>query len=254
MNQEASSGIPVTWPVLIAECRMTMPDRIEGLDELVQAVVTAKTSVLRLREFVSAAQVLPLVAVVSGPSTANAVLQSLNPYLESVIELAHSKGNRPVAWLGLLHYVDVCQCCGVNVTVGDRVVEVSWLQRIVEARPNLTREELVGAAMACLGLGQPELVPQLIGGGKLPTRFVPGEKFEFNVEGFIRYVAVAIRDKAEPEAVDPAWRSFLAAFPRKLATKTLTWTDLLWAARAMMEQIEGRPVGGTAQALHDLVT
>lgn len=65
--------------------------------------------------------------------------------------------------------------------------------------------------------------------------FVPGRVLGPNVHGTILYLLdllAAQKHRAEARDIEPVWRDFLQAFPRKLAAKTLTWPDLAWAARA----------------------
>jgi hypothetical protein len=81
----------------------------------------------------------------------------------------------------------------------------------------------------------------------------PGRSFGFDVPGFARYLAVAVATGAKAADVAPAWGAFVSAFPRKLAAKTLGWTDLMWAGRSYYHLIEKRPVGEVIDAISAFV-
>src|SRR5262249_2212079 len=114
---------------------------------------------------------------------------------------------------GLLNYLNAARCCGAEVPPQADGVESAWLRQIAQFQPDLTENESKTLALAALALALVDLVPAFIGGGPAPADFNPGESFGFNVQGFVRYVAAAIRAGAAPEAVEPAWRDFVDNFP-----------------------------------------
>jgi hypothetical protein len=158
-----------------------------------------------------------------------------------------------VAAIGVLNCINVVRCCGGALPPNTPQVEKDWPPQPAQDKKDLTEDESRGLAFASLAASNIDLALIFIGGGALPQRFRPGEKFQFNVQGFVRYLAAAIRQRATAEDIEPAWRDFIDCFPRKLASGTLDWIDLMWAARVVMVHFEHRPVNTAAEALHKLV-
>jgi hypothetical protein len=197
-----------------------------------------------------------MAAVALGPEEFLPLFPPLDKHLGSSLRELGSDitGDDVVRALGLLNYLNIARCCGAQVPRKAVGLEQKWLPQLAQFSDGYTEGESKTLALAALAAARPDLVPAFIGGRALPSNIKPGETFQFNVQGFVRYIAVAMREGAAPEAVEPAWRDFVECFPRKLASQTLRWVDLLWAARAMMEHFERRPAETVAAALHEFLT
>lgn len=196
-----------------------------------------------------------MVAIILGPSEALPVLSLFNSQLDPAVkELGQEvEKHDVVSAMGIMKYASVAICCGSDLPRGALHLEETWLPQIAKFRRDLTESESRHMALAALACRKLELVPSFIRGGALPKRFRPGETFQFNAHGFVRYLAVAMLAHAKAEDIEPAWYDFLQCFPRKLASETLNWIDLLWVARTVMVHFEHRPVAVVADGLRQLV-
>ena len=244
-------GVPVTWPELLIASREAALYAEEALSPYPTQMETARTIAVH---FASAATTLSRCTVVLGPEACRPSLARLEPYVARAVgEFETGVDCRnTVRALGLLSYLNTTLCCGASV-VSASGLEARLLPQFPPHKKALTEREIHTLALAALAANLPELVPDLLGGGALPKRIRPGASFQFNVHGFVRYVAASMLARADAAAIEPAWRSFVDSFPRKLASNTLGWVDLLWAARAIMVHFEHRPAETVAAALHDLV-
>jgi hypothetical protein len=180
-------------------------------------------------------------------------MAKLMPRAIEEISVAGVGVGRLVATIGLLSYLNVSRCCGVAVPPEAIAIEPLWLEQLVEFKRKLDEEERAALAFAALAVRELALVPVFIGGGALPGRFKPGEVFQFNTQGFVRYLAVALEQNASALDIEPAWRDFVRCFPYKYAAGTLRFVHLMWCARAVMVHFERRAVETVAGALHQMI-
>ena len=143
------------------------------------------------------------------------------------------------------------RCCDYPPRIPSR--EQEWLPPLVDHVKRLDEIQIRIVAFLAIANDQLALLPKLIG-GTIPAQFEPGRKFQFNVDGFLRYLAAASRNHATSEDIEAAWTDFLTAFPRLLGSEVLTWAGLLAAARAVYTRFNGVEIGAVAQRLHERVT
>ena len=250
-----AESVPVTWSELLAAARVTAPYDLNDLRELPARIGSKPLRFVAIK-LASAADSLSSAAIVLGPEGCLPFFPLLADYFDRAVADFKSGVARgaSVRALGLLNYLNLARCCGAEVPRSADGLEQAWLPQLAKFAGDFTEEESKTLAFAALGAALPDLVPAVIGGGALPSSFEPGKSFQFNVQGFAHYVASAMLAEATPEQVEPAWHDFVENFPRKLASQTLRWVDLMWAARAMMEHIEHRPAATTASELHEFVT
>jgi hypothetical protein len=250
-----SGGIPVTWSELLAESGPSARYEMDYLRSLPARLASRPPRAVTIT-LGSAADTFSIAEIVLGPAECLPLFPPLEEHL--VRALGEFEGGirrgSAVRAVGLLNYLNAARCCGAEVPSQADGVEPVWLQQIAQFQGDLTESESKTMALAVLASALVDLVPTFIGGAPVLADFKPGETFGFNVQGFVRYVAAAIRAGAASEAVELAWRDFVDSFPRKLASQTLGWVDLLWAARSMMVHFEHRPVETVAAALHEFVT
>lgn len=256
MSQSNSEqDIPVTWPKLVPDSQPSARYTLTVVKDLHESMASTTAGRLRSDEFLGIDNALARVAIILGPSEALPALSLFNQFLGPAVEELGQKIKKGhlVSAISILNYVVVATCCASDLPGQATALEAVWLPRIAQCKRDLTESESKHMAFAALASGALDLVPTFIGGGALPQRFRPGETFQFNTQGFVRYMAVAMLSRAKAEDIEPAWRDFLDCFPRKLASETLDWVDLMWAARTMMMHFEHRPVAVVAENLHKLV-
>jgi hypothetical protein len=254
-EQSADGGVPVKWPELIAIKLKTMPDSLESLREVPEELATTRQPWMLASGLSLPAEIFSEAATFLGPEACRPFLALLAEFLPPAIaEMSvRIRKDARVAAIGLLSYLNVARCCGGTVPADAATVEPEWLQVLAEHKRKLTENEKVTLAFAALAAKTISLVPDFIAGGRLPKRFVPGEVFQFNRQGFVRYLAVAIERQAAAQEIEPAWRDFVQSFPRLYAAKMIQFVDLMWCARAVMVHFERRPVETVADALHQMI-
>jgi hypothetical protein len=254
LNGEQS--IPVTWPELVADSQPVAHHSLEAVKDIHELMASAEPKRPVSGYFQALAETFAKAAILLGSEKALRSFSSFDEFLQRAVDefIPEIRKGHSFSAIGLLNYLNVCVCCGIAVSARFTEAEAGWLAQIAKHKRDLTESELRHLAFAALAGGALDLVPTFIGGGTLPQRFTPGETFQFNTQGFVRYIAVAMLSSAKAEDIEPAWRDFQECFPRKLASETLDWVDLMWAARTMMEHFEHQPVTVVADNLHKLVT
>ncbi len=238
---------------------------------------------------VGASGVLAQAAVTRGAEGPGPLLDILLPLVPRALEeLAGdvTNANRTrVMSVGAL--VNVAQCSGVPVpsSAAEAVVQMQsrWPGEVAAFSRFLSDRERARLALAALAWGavpsfgggsesgtgsdsgseagtgsdaddSGDLAIRVIGGGALPKKFVPSQVFEFNTQGFIRYLALAVRTGHSLVDVFPALESFIRHFPHKLAAGQLDWDELLLAGRVVFSTIGKEPVSDVANAMYAMVT
>jgi hypothetical protein len=242
-------GVPLTWPELIGLHSRYVDETLAMVPRVVGDMRGEDRSVGLHPLAVNLARCV----VVAGLDRCRSSIQMAGAALEAVIsDFAEGiTGSNAFLAAGVLNFANLLRCSGERVPA--EVDEPAWLAAIVPHKKMLEEKRQHSLALASLAAGETELVPKFIGGGKLPKTFKPGETFQFNVQGFARYMAVAIEHGAAAEDVGPAWGEFVQVFPRKLATNTLDWPDLFYATRAFLVHFEKRDASEVAQDLYDYV-
>jgi hypothetical protein len=254
-QSNSEQSIPVTWSELVPDSQPSATHTLTAVKDLHESMASTAAGRLISDEFLGLANALARVAIILGPSEALSAVSLFNRFLGSAIEelSPEVKKGHVVSAISMLNYAVVAACCASDLPEQATTLEAVWLPQIAKYKHDLTESESKYMAFAALASGALDLVPTFIGGGALPQRFRPGETFQFNTQGFVRYIAVAMLSGTKVEDIEPAWRDFLDCFPRKLASETLDWVDLMWAARTMMEHFEHQPVTVVAENLHRLV-
>lgn len=78
----------------------------------------------------------------------------------------------------------------------------------------------------------------------------PGQVFEFNTQGFLRYLAAAIEQRVPVEAVLPAYRDYLKNFPTLRQAHEATFETLFCIAVLVHHRIGGHPITDVPALLH----
>jgi hypothetical protein len=250
-----SATVPASWSELIAKVvsnrdrsfRSVEKDaawlQSESEDSLAIALIGPSWSLARL-------------SVTLGPTECAPAFTRFDSNLEAAIELVEARGlnNQFPGAVVVLQYINNARCAGLAVPESAVGAEAKWLPALAPYQSQMSDKDSYTMALAALALGAFDLVPTFSGGGSLPASIEPGQKFQFNVQKLIRYMAAAAVQGAKVDDVSPAFREFVLTFPFKLGAKSLDWTDLLYAARAYYVHFERRPAETVAQTLHELVT
>jgi hypothetical protein len=255
-TSDTASAI-LTWAELVQQEREKTDSSLRFMQESVPEMMAA----LPQKELMAAAfagldEVLSRGIALRGPEACHPAVAAVAPYLPRAIgELTRIlKQRRPRLALWLTSYLHAVRCCGLPLPPEAHDLEPRWMSRLTRRAAELDDACRQTAALAAVAIGRPDWVPVFTGGEPLPSRFVPGRTFGPNIQGFTRYLATALRASAEPQAVEPAWSSFVAYFPAKLSAGTVTWSDLLWGARAVAVGFEGKPVEVVGRMLHEMVS
>jgi hypothetical protein len=247
--------VPTNW----AEMLELLPSERAGSEEFIQdcaaSLAKAKPGSFN-SDFFSPAEPLAELAVGFGPQSVRPLFALFEQPLQAELKVRAAGTKEPllVTTLGVLHYVAVARCCDGALPREAIAIEKDWLPFLASRKGDMEEKESYSMAFAALALGAFERVPGFIGGGPLPASVEPGQKFQLNVQKFVRYMAAAAARGMKAEEVAPAFREFVLVFPLKVGAKSLQWIDLMHAARAYYVHFERRPVETVAQTLHELVT
>jgi hypothetical protein len=250
---DESSGVPTTWPELLAGGYAQRS--LEHLDSVVEMWESdsfgSPPNELGTREpfFASA-------AVVLGAEALRPKVERIKRMIEfSAERLNDEPDGYPVrAVIGCLSTLNAVECVGLIEQPFAGADAAKIVAAVVKNMEDLNEPVRHTAGLAAVAAGRADLVAKCVGGGKLPARFTPHETFLFNVPGFVRYLAVASSKGGSADDVKPAWIDFVRAFPRKLGADTLGWQDLLWAGRIYYHLFEKQPVAQVADAVRELVS
>ena len=250
-----SSAVPASWSELIAKIISKRDRSFLSLEKDAAQLRTTDAEWLAV-DLDAPARSLARLSVALGPAACASAFALFDSSLQAAIKAlaARSFSDEWLGALAVLQYINSARCAGVAVPESARSAEAKWLPELVPYLGRMSEKESYKVALAALSLGAFELVPTFLGGGPLPASIEPGQKFQFNVEKFIRYMAAAAVRGAKVDEVSPAFREFVLTFPFKLGAESLDWSDLLYAARAYYVHFERRPVETVAQTLHELVT
>lgn len=126
--------------------------------------------------------------------------------------------------------MNAARCCGADVDFSDEQI-AEWIEKMMPHKEALTEFERETLALASLMSGRTVLVIAFLD-DEPGERFCPRPRLRAERSRHDSLSPCAQKHRAEARDIEPAWRDFLQAFPRRLAAKTLTWPDLAWAARA----------------------
>jgi hypothetical protein len=244
--------LPISWAPLLEQAREAANYSINGPLAHFASRVRAKPDPVHAPATLgSASEALARAAVALGPGPLSAATADLNEAFQYVMgSFAQSPGKpNVVPPLLLLQYDSTVRCCGHPPAIASR--EGVWIPALVEHAKRLDEVQRRTLAFFALASDQTVLLPALLGGTIPP--FQPGQTFQFNVDGFLRHLAAGLEVNAAGDAIEPAWASFLQAFPRLLGSDVLKWAGLLAAARAVYTRFHGVEIGVVAQRLHDRV-
>jgi hypothetical protein len=255
----------VTWPAVVEQWDARVTRELEyqvryQLDDIAARggdgpVFKLGNTVGQLSEFFARAGVL------HGADGYAWACAQIAPYLPRAIEqaerlLAEDPGLWTASRTRLLSLFNAYRCCGQALPRAAEDDTGHWLSGIairIRGQSNAIR---LSAACAAVTSTHPISVTAFVPGGNyLPKTMKPGQTFGADLLKLLRYLATAVITGAPAEAVRPAWRSYLEAFPAALAhdpTQT-RWEPLLWCAYIMQVRFEQRPAGTVADELSHLV-
>ncbi|HEX8492152.1 MAG TPA: hypothetical protein VF658_04870 [Pyrinomonadaceae bacterium] len=251
----AAGGLP-SWPDLIAS-------ELEPSDQSLQSQIkvaperikSAPRDSLIASNFGGFAEVLARAAILRGSEACLPAIKAIRPFLPKAIKEIESRldARRAALAVHVLSYVNTVQCCGGKLPAEAKEVENRLPPRLARKADELYESRQRTMAFACLALGKTSLIDTFIVSNR-PQTIEPGKTFGPNMPALIGYLAVALEQQAGPEVIEAAWLNFLEEYPMEQATETLSWSDLMWCARAVLVQFKRQPLETVADTLHQLVT
>lgn len=266
--------LPVTWPALLErnerllnlslESLAYLPDDAEEDASLItsDAKAEGKHHTPYASTLLGVSSIIAQAILIKGPVYTLEHVKPLVPvYQKALEELKGMVTNDTRAQVvSIVAMKNALECCGLTgadlVTESESEVaqQISrWVARISRFSKNLSDWEARTVALAAIETGDTEHVPTLVGGGRLPKSFMPGETFQFNTQGLIRYLAVASNTNQTLESVMPAVNDFVDSFPYKLAAGALDWDELLYAGRIAISVIGREPLPVVAEAMNAII-
>jgi hypothetical protein len=225
----------------------------ESVPEMMAAVPQTE---LIVSKFAGLDETLSRGIALRGPEACHPAVAAVAPYLPRAIgeltRILRRRWLRLALWL--TSYVHAVRSCAAALPTEAQDLEARWVSSLTRRAAELDDASRQTAALAAVAIGHADWVPVFTGGKRLPSRFVPGRVFGPNIQGFTRYLATALQASAPPQTIEPAWSNFVAYFPVNFAADAVTWSDLLWSARALAVGFEGKPVEVVGQMLHEMVS
>lgn len=250
---EPQQARPTTWAEVLDPERGTarrLTEIVETLLPITPASVSSAADDLG-----GVSNTFASLIVLGGPEQARelgSTLVALSPHGLRAIE-SYAQSSSPAYVLNVLSFLNAAECCNSASDLVPPALLQKWAERFFAKRKAMSDEIELRSALVALAAGDIVLGAKLSGGGKLAGRFAAGETFGFNAQGFVRYLAVAIAQKAAADDARPAWIDFVRAFPAKKAAGTLDFNDLFWGARVFYHAIEGQQPTAVGSAVHALV-
>lgn len=104
--------------------------------------------------------------------------------------------------------------------------------------------------LAALALGVPAIY-RPISGHEMHARlrFVPGARFELNIQGLLGHLAAAVEQRAALADCEPAWHDLLLNFRVLQRANMLSSASLVWIAWILHHCLAGQPIASTADYL-----
>jgi hypothetical protein len=244
-----------TWPDLIAA-------ELDASDRSLQFQIEYGPERLNSRardslvssHFGGSAEVLARAAILRGSKPCLPAIEAIKPFLPTAIKEMEARLDKRRAALAVnvLSYINTSECCGGHVPAAADKFEAGLLPRLARKAGELFEPKQRTMAFACLALGKTNLIDKFIVSVR-PETVEPGKTFGPNMPALIGYLAVAIEQQADAEVIEAAWEDLLAEFPMERATETLSWSDLMWCARAVLVHFKKQPLETIADTLHQLV-
>ncbi|RKH12576.1 hypothetical protein D7V97_08025 [Corallococcus sp. CA053C] len=251
---EATSSTEGSWSALFSEKRgerAETPELLKALTPLALKRANAPS-----QHLVTLANILSAQVVLNGAAAARTAGRELAPLCKPALQQQQSnfqKRDAPDVAIHVLSFVNAAEVCGLVEGQLKASPALTWLKALAKKPQDQEDLLLYRCGWIALALGEPELAARLVGGGALPGSFTPGEQFGFNVQGFIRYLAAGLEQKASAADMRPAWQSYVEGFPLNMASQRASWMDLLWAGRVYYAGFEGLPVAEVGEAVHSRV-
>lgn len=245
--------VPTTWPEVHVrfQARNDEESRLIGAST-VKLIQNRGPKTPVGSGFLGMDEIVTRLAILMGPESCRPILADLAPFFAAAVEDAKHEGTsgaEPLILLSVLSYGNVARCMGDSPL--PPATEQAMAELAVRGKKVLDEFDREALAMACLAVGLPARALAVFG-HKEPPPFKPGETFSQNVNGLLDYLYAAMKIGASAQDVQAAWESMHGAFPRKLSSKTIKWSTLLWVARVVLGRIGGRPDAEIVGAVHAL--
>jgi hypothetical protein len=156
------------------------------------------------------------------------------------------------ALINLLDVANALDSVGLSVADASRATMKAWLPRMNAKRDDVRAHYYWTSAFAALALDEAvayQRAAALDSTAAIP--FVPGQTFQFNMQGLLRHLAGAIAHGARLDDVMPAWEDLLQSFYALEDAHSIDNGTLLWIARIVFHRIGGCALGDVARKLRE---
>lgn len=256
MQHDAAAAV-ISWAELASqEAEKTHWALARIQSEVIDRLAAVKPPELVAEALATLDEPLARAMILLGPAACLPSIAAVAPYLARALDEFPKliRRNRPRLAVWMASYVNAVRCCGGDLPGTAADLEARWVKRLASQVNKLDEPSLLTLACAAVATGAIDKVPAFTAGAPIPTPFVPGHTYGPDYQGFVRYLAAAVRVSADAPAIEPAWADFVRYFPAKLLAGGTSWSDLTWCARVVAVNFTGEPIATVGQLLHDMVT
>lgn len=240
----------VTWKELFVELRARRAEQERWLDEHVRDLKPGDGLDWYRPMRILCERVALLGS--SGLLTYEAALRGTLPTsLEHLRRFAAVDDPETLMWA--LTHLSLCRAIGVDVDAVTSELAVRVIRDLGKLADHFVDTMRFHALSIAVDYAVLDAAGALGGGAPIERTIEPGAVFQLNAQGFFRYLASAISAGAPREATEPAFASFVACFPHKLAAESLGFEHLFHAACAQV-RIANFPPRATGDALYMALT
>lgn len=238
---------PLDWPRLLADAG-TLEWQSAALDAL-EADAGASIDAPHLL-MGQGCECVMAIAVLLGPGVTAPALAALASRGGASAVRDMIAGARSADAPLILDVLTAANACGASSPRGFAASDAQAARLLDIAAPELGRlseAARLRAALAAVAHGLLDRAPPGASG------FVPGARFGPDLQALVRYLARAVEVGAPGDAVDPALRDALLAFPGALRERAIDWGDLGWLGRIRFHRLGGVPLSEVAERMFELV-
>jgi hypothetical protein len=224
---------------------------VERVPERLRLVAAGKA-----REGAAAIETDLLSFIIARPAETAAHFGVLAPTLDAAVT---DKKSRPADSLGiyavsLASIANAFECIGRHIDDATWATIRDWLPRFEVSRDDQRVSPFWTVGLTAMALGDRPTYLRIAGhSGSGPVPFRPRETFQMNLRGFLLHLVGAIEARASAADVLPGFTEVLNNYERYANGKALDEGALLYIARIVHHHIGGKPLGTTAQFLHDTI-
>lgn len=243
-------SIPTTWTELMETRSEHLNAALDRLPRTAKRFTKTAAPLVPADALRGVAMLLSGVAALRGVTAAKQHADLFLPHLPAAVESVTTENEADYVTVdGVVWFVNLSETAGFTRPDAYTPAVRNWIDALATPAASFERPNRHSLAFSALAFEDDARVPDFLGEPIAPNA-PPGATFQFDYPSLIAYIAAACRDRATPEAVQPAWLDFLQSFPYKLATEAVEWPVLFTAGRIVYHRIGGLPVENVAREVH----